>query len=140
MTSSFRRAARDYFSTPSSKGFSAYRTGGCSHQLLSLLIGHVLWGLLRTRLDLPWVWVAVAIVAAIGLLWGVGWFIGVSSHYNPLIPGVLLLLLVVAAALQGPLLSAGLVVGWVGHLVWLILLPEQRVEPIDESSEPSERT
>ena len=73
----------NYFHVPSREGFSAYRTGWIVHIAFSILAatGIFAGALALGATLLP---ALIAATAGIVLLWGVGMWVGVYSHYIPL--------------------------------------------------------
>ncbi len=123
-----RRYLAAYFTVPSREGFSAYRSGWIVHFIFSVLLGQAAClGLTRlgaSSLPLQ----ALAALLAVVSFWGVGVFLGVVSHYNPL-----LLLLAVAGVILSLRFASkpaalGVPLGAGAHaLAWLSLSLLQRL-------------
>ena len=111
-----------YFTVPSRKGFSAYRSGWIVHFVFSVLLAELTWlGLGRigaNYLPLRAAGTFLTVLAS----WGAGALLGILSHYNPL-----LTLLAMAGALAsfrffGDFAPVGFVIGTVAHCASLLLL------------------
>jgi hypothetical protein len=74
-----------YFAIPSTSGFSPYRTGASVHAMFSILLAGSIWLLMSRFLEPHWAINSCASLAGVFLLWGVGVWIGIASHYNPLL-------------------------------------------------------
>lgn len=75
---------QQYFFVPSQEGFSAYRTGWLVHVAFSVIVAVAFSaGVVALGFNILH---GVAVAAlAVTLLWGVGVWVGVYSHYSPLI-------------------------------------------------------
>ncbi|MBI5209838.1 MAG: HEAT repeat domain-containing protein [Elusimicrobia bacterium] len=105
----------NYFVVPGTEGFSAYRTGAAVHWMFSVLVCMAVV-VVAARLGVvaaPVVTVAAA--AAVFLLWGAGVWVGVMSHYNPLITLAALASLVVLAKVLPKQMAVAGVAGVLAH-------------------------
>lgn len=113
---------RRYFSVPSTGGFSPYRTGQLLHLVFSGLVGGLgFWtaGLLGAP---EWASALTALGTVFGS-WGIGWFLGVQSHYVFMpAPVLAFAALTLAIALGGRPVALPAVVGLAAHLMCRLLL------------------
>ena len=72
---------RLYFTVPSGEGFSPYRTGAGLHVALSVLFGGGAYAAATVLAGATWWAGGVAALVVVVALWGVGWKLGVASHY-----------------------------------------------------------
>lgn len=110
-----------YFGVPSREGFSAYRTGWLVHFVFSALLAA---GITAAAVAMGLTLVAGLVAAVLGvvLLWGVGAFVGIVSHYSPLI--LLGALAVGGGSLFFPAAAAYVVLGVpVAVAVHLVIVP-----------------
>ncbi len=114
---------RLYFSVPSTAGFSPYRTGAGLHLALSTVEGGAAYAAATLLAGWPW-WAGVAAaLAAVVALWGVGWMLGVASHYSFLAaPQLAMAGLAVALAVLGKPAVVPALIGLGAHLLaWWVL-------------------
>lgn len=122
-----------YFRVPSSEGFGPYRTGRGLHLLFSVFTGGILWVVLN-GLHWHYLYSMGLIFVVVLLLWGIGTWLGISSHYNLLI---WLLILFVFGITIGIIQRVswflfsywmmlwGGAIGYFAHVFWSIILPKQ---------------
>ena len=111
-----------YFTVPSSQGFSAYRTGWFVHCAFSVLLAEVACvalGLIGVS-SLPLR--AAGALLAVLLAWGAGAFLGILSHYNPLLMLLAIAGVVASFRLFGDFAPVGFVIGVAAHSAALLLL------------------
>lgn len=89
------------FRTPSSEGFSAYRTGWIGHLAFSTVAAATLYAIASTWLGADPLFAAATGVAGVILLWWAGVLVGVCSHHVPL------LMLAAVAVILGSIVLAG---------------------------------
>ncbi|MFA6318140.1 MAG: HEAT repeat domain-containing protein [Elusimicrobiota bacterium] len=122
---SFQEAARDaacflmgnYFIAPGTEGFSAYRTGIFVHILFSISVCMGALILATEVLFRSPAFGASAGGVAVFLLWGAGVWLGVLSHYNPLITLAAIVGTVLLSKTAGGTVGLGALAGIVGHAV-----------------------
>lgn len=73
---------RNYYVVPRTDGFSAYRTGFAVHYGFSLAVTFFVMAL-AAHVGISILWTFITAFSLILLLWGVGVYVGVMSHYGP---------------------------------------------------------
>ena len=106
-----------YFQIPSSEGFSAYRTGWIAHFGFSAIVAVIIYTIASGALGLELVPSAVAALAGVILLWGVGALVGIYSHYNPLIMIGVIGAIIVLFVKGSKSIVVGIPIALVGHLL-----------------------
>lgn len=115
---------RLYFAVPSTEGFSPYRTGVGLHVALSIVEGGAAYAAVTMLLGGAWWAGFAAALFAVVALWGVGWKLGVASHYVGLmlIPGLALVGITLALPYLGKPGLVAAAAGLVAHVVASIVL------------------
>ncbi len=127
-----RQYLEAWFAVPSSKGFSAYRTGWLVHLAFSVLLAE-------------WTWVGLGAIGATAFplriagslfvvfaAWGGGALLGIVSHYNPLVTLLAIVGVLASYRLLGDFAAAGLLLGIVAHAASLVFLSAlQRLRKVE---------
>jgi hypothetical protein len=116
---------KKYFTVPSSKGFSPYRTGHNIHLLFSALVaGSVVTSIdVLFHIQLSMLIKALISALSVFLFWGVGRMIGINSHYN----GFLTIIIIIAVPVSiwiFPAILGGMIYGALSHLAIKVILPK----------------
>jgi len=104
-----------YFQIPSSEGFSAYRTGWIAHFGFSAIVAATIFAVASRAIGLGLLPSAVAALAGVILLWGVGVLVGVLSHYNPLILIAVVIVIIVLFVKGSQSIALGIPIAIAGH-------------------------
>jgi hypothetical protein len=104
-----------YFQIPSSEGFSAYRTGWIAHFGFSAIVAATIFAVASGAAGLGLLPSAVAALAGVILLWGVGVLVGVLSHYNPLILIAVIIVIIVLFVKGSQSIALGIPIAVAGH-------------------------
>jgi HEAT repeat protein len=104
-----------YFQIPSSEGFSAYRTGWIAHFGFSAIVAATIFAVASGAVGLELLPSAVAALAGVILLWGVGVLVGVLSHYNPLILIAVVIVIIVLFVKGSQSIALGIPIAVAGH-------------------------
>ncbi|MBI5883589.1 MAG: HEAT repeat domain-containing protein [Elusimicrobia bacterium] len=110
-----RLVMENYFVAPTTEGFSAYRTGFFVHILFSIAVCLAMLHLVTQFLFRSPAAGAAAGGLTVFFLWGVGVWVGVLSHYNPLITLASVVAVVILAKAVGPTAGIGILAGVAGH-------------------------
>lgn len=111
-----------YFVIPSTQGFSPYRTGWFVHLAFSAFVCAGLFRLFeRFTGAAPLVCLSMAAIAVF-LLWGAGVFLGIASHYNPLLTLAAFAGIIATAVFPEPAFLLGAITGGLSHAASRVLV------------------
>ena len=115
---------KNYFFSPSTEGFSAYRTGQNIHLLFSVIVSTSICLIVNSFITLNISTVCILSFLIVLLFWGVGVIVGVHSHYNLLITIIIFIafLMLIAFGLKKPEGIISFIISTASHFVIYTIL------------------